>query len=110
MCGAGGEGAERRGRERTRERTSERASERAGHFCAAPERLGACLGGHWTKERRDRQTAPGSRAAAARLPGRGDLAGCPYVPSSRAGGRAWPELRFVSLRVRVSGFTSPGVC
>lgn len=56
VCGAGGEGAERRGRERT----SERARERAGHFCAAPERLGACLGGHWTKGLRDRQT-DGSR-------------------------------------------------
>jgi hypothetical protein len=83
------------------ERASERESERG-----ISAQLRSVLEPAWAATGRrdsetDRQTAPGSRAAAARLAGRGDRAGCCYVPSSRAGGRAWPKLRFVSLRVRV---------
>lgn len=95
------------------EGASERASERAGHFCAAPERLGARPGGHWTRGPRDRQTAPGSHAAAARLAGRGDRAGCRYVRSP-ACWRTCVAGAGATIRVFagtcVGGSTSPGVC
>lgn len=80
MCGAGGEGAERRGRERRS--ASERANEQgiSAQLLSVLKPARAATGrGH---RETDRRTAPGSRAAAAaRLAGRGDRAGCRYVPS-----------------------------
>lgn len=95
------------------EGASERASERAGHFCAAPERLGARAATGREDRETDRQTAPGSRAAAARLAGRGDRAGCRYVRSP-ACWRTCVAGAGATIRVFagtcVGGSTSPGVC
>lgn len=96
------------------EGASERASERAGHFCAAPERLGARPGGHWTRGPRDRQT-DGSRkprrrrqVSRARRPRRLSLRPEPRVLEDvRGRSRSYDScLCWYVCR----GSTSPGVC
>lgn len=114
VCGAGGEGAERRGRERRS--ASERASERgiSAQLLSVLEPARAATG-RGDRET-DRQTAPGSRAAAAaaaaRLAGRGDRAGCRYVPSL-ACWRTCVAGAGATIRVLagtcVAGSTFPGV-
>lgn len=60
MCGAGGEGAERRGRERTRERANERTSERESRAFLRSSGASWSLPGRPLDEGTERQT-DGSR-------------------------------------------------